>query len=230
MSRIPISILPAAASAQWDPPDYPDGVTSDPIAHWDAAYAQGDTTRSWYQGEAATSAALLSAAGVTPEAAVIDVGGGASTLVDGLLTAGFTALTVLDISPLSLDLAQQRLGPARAGQVTWVVADILAWTPDRTYDVWHDRAVLHFMTTEHDRVRYRRALVAATAPGSVAIFGVFGPQGPEACSGLATRRYDADDIADFLGSDFHVEATELHTHHTPAGADQQFLWARAVRR
>lgn len=204
-------------------------MTSGPAAHWDAAYALGDTTRSWYQTKAATSCQLLRAADVTPDAAVIDVGGGASTLVDGLLAAGFTDLTVLDISPLALDLARQRLGPDQATQVTWVVADILTWTPSRCYDVWHDRAVLHFMTAEVDRAAYRRTLLAATAPGSIAIFGVFGPQGPEACSGLATRRYDADEIADLLGSEFHVEATELRSHHTPDGADQQFLWARALR-
>jgi hypothetical protein len=137
---------------------------------------------------------------------------------------------VLDISPLALDLAQQRLGAAQAARVTWLAADILTWTPQRTYDVWHDRAVLHFMTNEEDRTAYRDALSAATGPGSVAIFGVFGPAGPEACSGLPTRRYRADDLAEFLGSDFDLRASELHLHRTPAGADQQFLWARAVRR
>lgn len=205
-------------------------MTSDPTAHWDAAYAQGDTTRSWYQAEAATSADQLRAAGVAANAAIIDIGGGASTLVDGLLAAGFTDVTVLDISPLALDLARARLGQEQAEQVVWVDVDLLTWAPTRTYDVWHDRAVLHFMTAADDRAAYRRALLAATAPGSIAVFGVFGPAGPEACSGLPTRRYSAEDLADFLGADFTLLGSELRIHRTPAGADQQFLWARAMRR
>jgi len=138
-------------------------------AHWDRIYARGDTTRSWYQAEPVASLAMLDAAGVSPHDSVIDVGGGASTLVDELLRRGFADVSVLDISPAGLALARRRLG-ADAARVRWLVQDVLAWRPPRRYQVWHDRAVFHFLTTDDARRRYLRALHAATGAHALAVF------------------------------------------------------------
>jgi trans-aconitate methyltransferase len=195
--------------------------------HWDEAYAAGDTGKSWYQQSAPLSARLI-AAGGAPTDAVIDIGGGASTLVDGLLDGGYSDVTVLDVSTVGIDLARARLGDA-ADLVTWVVGDLLAWRPQRQYDVWHDRAVLHFLTDPADRLAYRDLLDAATAPGSRVVLGGFAPDGPESCSGLAVHRADAAGLLATLGEGF-VAAEELtQEHRTPAGAVQHFQWVRAIR-
>ncbi len=197
-------------------------------AHWDAAYDLGDVTRSWYQTEADQSLALIRAGHPEP-GALVDVGGGASTLVDGLLVTGWTDITVTDISAVGMTTAQERLGPA-AATVAWVQADVRTWRPSRTWAVWHDRAVLHFMTDPQDLAGYHRALVAGTVPGSVIVIGCFGPEGPTSCSGLPVTRYDANTLAEFLGPAFAVERTEIADHATPAGGSQQFLWVLARRR
>lgn len=197
--------------------------------HWDAAYQNGDTSRSWYQSHADVSLALIREAAPDPEAAIVDVGGGASTLVDGLLAEGYRDLTVLDISRVGLDLAAARLGPGPASDVTWVLADLLTWHPERTYDLWHDRAVLHFMTADSDLDEYRQCVMAATAPGATVVVGVFGPDGPESCSGLPVRRFDPATMAGWLGPDFLVERSVLQDHRTPTGGGQQFLWTVARR-
>jgi hypothetical protein len=150
--------------------------------HWDLTYAQGDRTRSWFQYYPGASLRMLDAAGVTPRDSVIDIGGGASLLVDALLNGGHEDLAVLDVSAAGLRIAQGRLGPAQH-TVKWIVADILTWTPQRAYAAWHDRAVFHFITAEQDKHGYLTALSAATKPGSVAIFGCFAPDGPQSCSG-----------------------------------------------
>ena len=203
-------------------------VNTDIAAHWDDAYASGDTTRSWYQPQADMSLRLIAAVGASPADALIDIGGGASTLVDGLLADGCTDVTVLDISTAALAIAQQRLGQ-RASQVHWLVADILTWRSPRHYRVWHDRAVLHFMTTEDQRSGYREAMMTATAPGSTVVLGTFGPTGPTACSGLPVHRGHPEEMVEFLGDDFDVQRWILAPHLTPAGATQQFLWTVALR-
>jgi SAM-dependent methyltransferase len=196
--------------------------------HWDRTYAQGDRTRSWFQHYPGASLRMLDAAGVTPRDAVIDIGGGASVLADALLDRGHDDLTVLDISAAAVSIAQRRLGPAEQA-VEWIVADILAWTPQRAYSAWHDRAVFHFITADPDRHRYLTALSAATKPGSVAIFGCFAPDGPHSCSGLPVARYGSEDLVATLGDDWTLVATEREEHHTPAGGTQPFTWA-AFRR
>lgn len=196
--------------------------------HWDAAYAQGDTTRSWFQSEAAQSLKLIDDLGVETDAGVIDVGGGASVLIDALLARHHTDVTVLDISATGIDAAKARLG-ASADSVTWLVTDLLEWQPDRTYDVWHDRAVFHFMTSDDARDRYLAALVRATAPGSLAILATFAPDGPQYCSGLPVCRYDAADLAAELGNHWHAIVSHRQEHKTPSGAMQPFTWA-AFRR
>jgi hypothetical protein len=196
--------------------------------HWDRAYDEGERTRSWFQSEPLASLRMFDVAGVTPAASVIDAGGGASTLVDALLQRGFKDVTVLDVSSAGLQAAQERLGLA-AERVRWVVANLLDWRAARTYQVWHDRAVLHFLTAENDRRRYLGTLRRSTAEGSVAVFGTFAPHGPQQCSGLPVTRYSAGDLAALLGDQWAPVADDREEHITPAGVVQPFVWA-ALRR
>ena len=193
-------------------------------AHWDKAYSSGETTRSWYQPEPALSLRMFAAAGVSDQDSVIDVGGGASTLVDALLARGFRDVTVLDISTAGLQAAQRRLG-SQAEDVDWLTADVLTWRPPRLYQTWHDRAVFHFLTTNQDQQRYLRTLHAATAPTATAVFGCFAPDGPERCSGLPVARYDRQELAAKLGSSWIEISDTREEHITPAGVIQPFTWA-----
>jgi trans-aconitate methyltransferase len=196
--------------------------------HWDEAYASGETTRSWYQSEPALSLQMFAAAGVSDQNSVIDVGGGASTLVDALLSRGFRDVTVLDISTAGLQAAQRRLGSA-AEDVDWLTADVLSWRPPRRYQTWHDRAVYHFLTTNQDQQLYLRTLHAATGPGARAVFGCFAPDGPQHCSGLPVARYDRQQLGANLGSGWIAVSDAREEHVTPAGVIQPFTWA-AFRR
>jgi hypothetical protein len=197
-------------------------------AHWDEAYRHGDTTRSWFQQHPRPSQQLIESTGVNPADGIIDVGGGASTLVDALLDAGHTDITVLDISAEGLRTARRRLGQ-RSEAVRWLVADLLDWTPDRTWNIWHDRAVLHFFTTDTDRQHYVRSLNAATAPGSWALLGTFAADGPTHCSGLPVTRYDAQDLAELLGQHWQLIAHNGEQHTTPTGGTQHFTWTAFQR-
>lgn len=209
------------------------GAASYPIdtaGHWDTAYAQGDKTRSWYQDQAVRSLELIENGTPDRSSPVVDVGGGASTLVDGLLGAGYRDVTVTDISAAGLAIARQRLSAVQESRsVAWLVQDLRSWSPERQYAVWHDRAVLHFMTTAADRAAYRRCLLAGTGMGSLVVIAAFGPEGPQQCSGLPVVRYDAARLAELLGPEFQVESAELKDHRTPAGGTQSFLWATARR-
>ena len=193
-------------------------------ARWDGAYAAGETTRSWFQRQPSMSLAMLERAGITAADSVIDVGGGASPLAGALLDRDFRDITVLDISAAAIQLAWRRLG-TRAAQVTWVVADLRSWSAERRYRAWHDRAVLHFMTTAADQQAYRQALAAATGPGAVAVIGCFAPDGPEYCSGLPVSRYGPEDLAAGLGDGWTLLAADREEHRTPAAAIQPFTWA-----
>ena len=197
-------------------------------AHWDAAYAAGDTTRGWYQSSATESMRIIESIGLPHTASIVDVGAGASVLVDDLVAAGFSDITLVDHSPIGLAVARQRLGVA-AATVHFVDADLLAWEPDRTYDLWHDRAVLHFLLEDAAVEGYRSTLLAATAVGSVVIIGVFGPEGPPMCAGLPVRRYDVAAINSALGPRFEVQSTHLADHVRPDGDTQQYLWTLARR-
>jgi trans-aconitate methyltransferase len=197
-------------------------------AHWDAAYAQGDDTRSWFEKQPGMSLRMLGSAGVSAADAVIDVGGGASPLTGTLLDRGFRDLTVLDISAAGMQYARDRLGP-RADQVCWVTADVLSWQPPRHYQAWHDRATFHFLTTDEHRQQYLRTLDAATAPGSIAVFGCFAPDGPKHCSGLPVARYSPAQLARQLGAKWLLIRQDREEHATPAGAIQPFTWV-ALRR
>ena len=199
----------------------------DTQAHWDKAYTEkSDNQLSWCQEVPARSLALIAAA--SPNGSVIDVGGGASRLVDALLAAGRDDVTVLDISRAALDRARARLG-ARAAEVEWLCADITQWRPARQWDVWHDRAVFHFLTGREAQDAYIAALKAATRPGAAVILSTFAPDGPERCSGLPVQRYGAADLAARLGADFALADQAAERHVTPWGSVQSFAYA-AFRR
>ena len=197
-------------------------------AHWDAAYAQGDDSRSWFEKHPDMSLGMLAAAGVSAADALIDVGGGASPLTRALLERGFRDLTVLDISSTGMQHARDRLGP-RADQVHWLTADVLSWHPQRHYQAWHDRAVYHFLTINEHRQHYLRTLDAATAPDAVAVFGCFAPDGPQHCSGLPVARYSPAQLARQVGAKWVLICQDREEHITPACTIQPFTWV-ALRR
>ena len=196
----------------------------DAADHWDRAYSEGERTHSWFESEPVGSLRMFQLAGVSPADGVIDAGGGASTLVDALLERGFDDVTVLDVSATGIRAARRRLGRS-AGRVQWVVADLRNWRPARTYQVWHDRAVLHFLTADADRQSYLETLTASTTAGAVAIFATFAPDGPHQCSGLPVARYSAHDLAALLGDRWSSVVDDREEHVTPAGAVQPFVWA-----
>lgn len=192
--------------------------------HWDNVYAtKPAATVSWFQAAPTPSLEALEGIGLLPDRSLIDVGGGASTLVDALLDRGWSDLTVLDISTAALEESRRRLG-SRAQEVDWIVADISAWQPRRRYDVWHDRAVFHFLTDAADRAAYRQALLDALAPHGTVVVATFAPDGPEQCSGLAVQRYDANQLASEFGPGFVMLRHWTEGHVTPAGNRQSFTW------
>lgn len=189
--------------------------------HWEDVHSRKQEDEvSWFQARPETSLALISE-DVDTSASVIDIGAGASRLVDTLLAHGFRDVTVLDIASAAFERVKERLG-ARAGDVSWLVADITRWQPARHYDVWHDRAVFHFLVDAADRNAYRRAVLLGTHPGSRVVIATFAEDGPEKCSGLPVRRYSADELATELGPEFVLEKTFRETHSTPAGNTQNF--------
>jgi len=199
----------------------------DSRAHWDKAYTEKSETQvSWFQDMPARSLAMIAAA--SPNGSVIDVGGGASRLADALLDVGHGDVTVLDISEAALNRARARLG-ARAARVGWLCADITRWAPERAWDVWHDRAVFHFLTEPAAQDAYIAALNAATRPGTAVILSTFAPDGPERCSGLAVQRYSPADLAARLGAGFALADQAAEHHVTPWGSTQAFTYA-AFRR
>jgi SAM-dependent methyltransferase len=194
--------------------------------HWESVYtAKAPTEVSWYQDQPAVSLQLIDAAAATKDAAIIDVGGGASNLTETLIQASYSDLTVLDLSAAALDAARTRLGPQ--APVTWLCEDLLTWQPARRYDFWHDRAVFHFLTEPADRHRYLDTLHAALAPTGTVILGTFASDGPESCSGLPVSRYDPADLADVLGYQFELVTTLRQEHVTPWGTTQPFTWISA---
>lgn len=224
-----VHLRPDARTAEGRPERLAPRAVSATSTHWDAVHAAGVEGRSWFQAEATPSLALLDACAVAPSASVVDIGGGASPLVDALLARGHDDLTVLDVSARALDISRHRLG-AQAQRVDWQVHDILEWTPARTFDVWHDRAVLHFLTTPEDRRRYAETLRAATVPESLVVVGGFAADGPEQCSGLPVHRGAVDALTAVLGHDWTTVRARDEHHQTPTGAVQHFSWVALRRR
>ncbi len=196
----------------------------DRTEHWNRVYAtKRETGVSWYQPKPALSLALIRE--YAPQnASIIDIGGGASLLTAELVREGYGDLAVLDISAEALERAKENLG-AEAAKIEWVVADIMAWKPTRQWQVWHDRAVFHFLTDAASQDAYIRALYAAALPGAIAIISGFAPDGPEKCSGLPVVRYDAQSLSKRIGAGFELLAEKREAHETPGGAMQKFYYA-----
>ena len=165
----------------------------------------------------------------SPDAAIVDVGGGASWLAAALLDQGFQDLTVLDVSPAALEVSQAQLGPL-APRVNWLRQDVLLWSPARSYQLWHDRAVFHFLVDPRSRARYVEALERGLGKGGRLILGVFAPDGPSQCSGLPVARFDAAGLAAELGPGFAPLNAWTEQHATPDGGCQAFTWAAFQRR
>lgn len=207
--------------------------TSDSIdraAHWEAVYRQkASTSVSWYRDHLDASLALLNQAELGADSRIIDVGGGASTLVDDLLEHGVQSVSVLDLSAASLDVARARLGHS-ADHVTWLTGDVtrLELAP-AAYTHWHDRAVLHFLTDPTDVLAYADQAACAVQSRGYAVIGGFAPDGPERCSGLPVAKRSAPDIATALGSAFRLLASTSEVHRTPGGAQQSFVYALLQR-
>ncbi|MBT3170398.1 MAG: class I SAM-dependent methyltransferase [Rhodospirillaceae bacterium] len=198
--------------------------------HWQKAHTRrAGEALSWYQQRPSVSLAMIEATGLGQAAAIIDVGGGASTLVDHLIAAGYSDITVLDIAASAIDVARQRLA-AKAENVAWLSADATEWAPARRYDIWHDRAVFHFLTEVAQRRAYVERLEAALAEGGQAIFATFALDGPERCSGLPVQRYDGASLARELGAAFTLVESRRETHETPGGMAQKFHYSRFARR
>lgn len=192
--------------------------------HWGEVYrTKAPDSVSWFQPTPQPSLDALDRFHVSHTAAFIDFGGGASLLVDALVQRGWADLTMLDIAAPALEVAQARLG-ADGAKVHWEVADIESWRPRRKYDVWHDRAVFHFLTEDAQRAGYRRALDEGLAPDGLVIIATFALDGPERCSGLPVQRYDAAALAEALGHGFVPVEDWRETHVTPGGNTQSFTW------
>ena len=195
-------------------------------AHWEQIYGTRSPSEvSWYQSDPRSSLRLIEDTDIGREDPLIDVGGGASTLVDHLLEAGYARLAVLDISAAALARARKRLGD-RAGRVEWLEADITEFVAPHPFRLWHDRAVFHFLTDPADQRRYVRNLDAALVPGGHLIVATFAVGGPEKCSGLPIVQYDAERLCAVLGPKFALEDTFTEVHHTPGGTDQDFAFFR----
>ena len=203
----------------------------DPREHWQRVYrATKPAEASWFQPVPERSLELIRLTGIPPGAPILDVGGGSSTLADHLAMAGFQDVTVLDVAPLSLNAAQARLG-VTATQVHWITADITEFRPERSYALWHDRAVFHFLVEPRRRQRYLDVLRTTLAAGGHLIVAAFGPEGPARCSGLPVLRYSADQLGALLGPGFSLVQSEVEDHVTPQGHRQQFVygWWRRTR-
>jgi len=193
--------------------------------HWEEIYTSKDTgTVSWFQEHAGQSIRLIHNTGLGKDAAIIDVGGGASKLVDDLTAEGYFDLTVLDLSATALAVAKQRLGK-QANNIHWLEGDITrAVLPMQRFDIWHDRAVFHFLTEVADRRAYVEQVTRAVRPGGHVIIATFGIDGPEKCSGLPVMRYEPETLHAEFGDAFRLISHEKETHRTPSGAVQQFLY------
>ncbi|PYU14365.1 MAG: SAM-dependent methyltransferase [Acidobacteria bacterium] len=197
----------------------------DTKTHWEKVYTtKAPDQVSWYRPHLETSIDLIERSVSDPSASIIDIGGGESTLVDDLLARGFQNVTVLDVSQVAIDATKQRLGQV-AGRVQWVTADITGvQLHPAAYDVWHDRAVFHFLTAPEQRAAYVRQVARSVKAGGHVIVSTFGPEGPTKCSGLDVVRYDAEALHEEFGTRFRLVESSKELHETPFGTIQQFLY------
>ena len=197
--------------------------------HWDTIFAtKGERDLSWFESLPETSVRMLEAAGLNADTCVLDVGAGDSHLVDHLISRGLDCLAVLDISGSALARAQSRLGQFASIPI-WIESDVAGTWSLKPMDIWHDRAVFHFLTTDQDRERYRTRLLQTLKAGGSAILATFAMDGPEQCSGLPVVRYSADSLSHELGPDFDLVETVPHIHTTPWGGSQPFVYCRFRR-
>jgi trans-aconitate methyltransferase len=197
--------------------------------HWQTVYQTKDEKAvSWFQERPDISLDLIHSTGADDSASIIDIGGGASRLVDELVNEGFKNVSVLDLSEKALATSKGRVGAA-GSQAQWIVADVTSWQPFQTYDVWHDRAALHFLTDPKDRASYVERVLKAVRIGGHVIIGTFAPDGPERCSGLSVVRHDATTLGELLGPSFALRETRRHDHQTPFGTIQRFQFSRFQR-
>ena len=197
--------------------------------HWDAVYTtKGERDVSWFEAFPTVSLQMLEAAGVTPESCVLDVGGGDSRLVDVLAARGLTCLAVLDVSNAALERARLRIGDL-ASSITWLDADVASDWSLKPMDVWHDRAVFHFLTVPTDRASYCTHLRQTLKVGGTAIVATFALDGPDHCSGLPVMRYSPESLVRELGEDFELIESRPHVHYTPWGLAQSFQYSRLLR-
>ena len=197
--------------------------------HWNQVYqTKGPGDLSWYQRRPVVSLDLITQARLPIDTGIIDVGGGASSLVDSLIEAGYRGLGVLDVSEVVLNQTRARLGE-KAIQVEWFEADITSFTPPHQFGLWHDRAVFHFLTQPSDRRGYVTTLRRTLKPGGTAIVATFALDGPLKCSGLDVMRHDEQSIAAELGSEFQLHEVRKETHLTPWQSEQRFIYCRFTR-
>lgn len=193
--------------------------------HWDGIYSRKtEADLSWHQDDPSMSLDLMGLAGLTPDTSVIDIGAGTSRVVDRLLDMGLRDITVLDLADSAIAASRSRLGD-RGADVTWVAADVTTWNAGRVFDIWHDRAVFHFLVDPADRASYLARLSESLAVGGHAIIATFAPDGPETCSGLPVQRYSPDSLSQTLGDTFARIADRSHLHRTPAGRPQAFQYS-----
>ncbi len=198
-------------------------IPSDRQRHWDSAYKdRGAQGVSWFQPEPFQSLQMIHSLGISFNTPIIDIGGGASFLVDRLESTGYADITVLDISETALSEGKQRLANRR--NLSWLHSDILSWKPERKYGLWHDRAVFHFLVDTADQGRYLETMFSSLSHGGFIIMATFAKDGPEYCSGLPVARYSKDELVDRLGSGFTLLEFKDEEHTTPSGGKQSFLW------
>ena len=196
----------------------------DPKRHWENVYQSKKPGEvSWYQEDPAVSRDLIALTGVNREQKIIDVGGGASVLADALLEKEFCDITVLDISAQAIGHAQERM-KGRAQNIVWIEADITTFEPTRQYDLWHDRAVFHFLTNPLDRKKYIEVMKKAVKPNGHIIIAAFSPEGPSKCSGLNIERYNPEKLSGELGKSLHLIKSVNETHVTPWQTEQKFVY------
>jgi 2-polyprenyl-3-methyl-5-hydroxy-6-metoxy-1,4-benzoquinol methylase len=198
--------------------------------HWEKQYSQKDPLEvSWYQKEPALSMSMIAQTGIGKDACIIDVGGGASLLVDRLQSDGYSCLSVLDISGKSLEVSKLRLA-GNAQNIDWIEEDITKFVAPRQYSLWHDRAVFHFLTQASDRGKYVQALKKSLVPGGHVVLAAFALGGPTKCSGLDIVQYDSAKLLNEFGPEFSLVGEAFETHMTPAGKGQEFRYFQLVRR
>lgn len=204
-------------------------MTEKPKTHWKDVYSNKEEAEvSWFQETPEPSLELLALVDARHNAAIIDIGGGASRLVDVLLAKGFKDITVLDLSEDALNIARARLGRV-SSKINWIVADVTEWEPPETYDLWHDRAAFHFLNSEQQQGAYIDRLKRGLRVGGHAIIGTFALDGPEKCSGLPVTRHSAESLSTLLGNGFTLLDSRRHEHTTPWGAVQKFQFSTFKR-